>query len=244
MALAESKEPDSQVQDVRRGTGKDRRKTIYQSEMKERGILYSAPMIMAKLAGTKTQTRRTVGLDAVNVNPNDWEYVFENGKHRFNHEDGESGGFVTCRYGKPGDILYARETWYRSYNSIAAEAAGFSDYIGPAYEYRADNQTSSGWKPSIHMPKKAARIWERITDIRVERLNDISEADAIAEGIKQFPEGYIFNNYTEDAVCKTAVESYRTLWESINGDGSWELNPWVWAITTETLSTTGRPKDL
>jgi hypothetical protein len=232
--------------------------------MKERGILYSAPMIMAKLAGTKTQTRRTVGLDAVNVNPNDWEYVFENGKHRFNHEDGESGGFVTCRYGKPGDILYARETWSRSYNSIAAEAAGFSDYIGPAYEYRADNQTSSGWKPSIHMPKKAARIWERITEVRVQRLKDISPGDACDEGIEYdnidweaHAGGELvadFKNYTwrDDPNYKdyyfptfaSCVDSYRSLWESINGDGSWELNPWVWAITTETLSTTGRPKDL
>ncbi len=92
------------------------------------------------------------------------------------------------------------------------------------------------WKPSIHMPRWASRITLEVTGVRVERLQDISEEDAIAEGVECWEErGYddaqdFYRNYHTGGDLFTAKASYRTLWESINGPGSWERNDWVWVI--------------
>lgn len=227
--------------------------------MKERPILYSTPMIQAKLAGQKTQTRRLKDLEEVNHNPNDWKVIStqiiakDNGDFKFGvfFTDGDEGRWIQCPYGQAGDVLWSRETFSKiHYEGVDPK---------PSYLYKTDDTVgvTGIWKPSIHMPKEAARIWERITDIRVERLQDISEADAIAEGIQpllassaQLAEhGRLYKHYTEhrEGLFGTGlqpVKSYETLWESINGEGSWNLNPWVWVLESEVLSTTGRPSDL
>ena len=224
--------------------------------MKEHPMLYSTPMIRAKLEGRKTQTRRIVKslLKDLNTEHNLTGVDILN--------DRLSAFFdrrimAQCPYGKVGDVLWSREAW------------SISHYEGidkhPTYLYRADMEGVKGiWKPSIHQPKVAARIWERITNIRVERLQDISPHDAGEEGVEYWNIDYEalqggelvadYMNYTwrddpdyEDYHFPTfgnPIDSYRTLWESINGEGSWNVNPWVWAITTEILSTTGRPKEL
>jgi len=243
--------------------------------MKERPILYSTPMVQAKLAGTKNQTRRLRGLE--NVNHHQGKLLRLIGDSRtcdhprptIKYDDRlwfwwtEGNGTwdklvaVRCPY-KPGDILWTRETFCKD-----LDAEGEFLYRATNPEAQCEDGDGSPWKPSIHMPKDAARIWERVTDIRVERLQDITEEDAIAEGIEEeewtwgptaTPDGRIHNdlvglktkwrrNYLKEKTLEafSPKDSYRTLWESINGEGSWSLNPWIWVITTEILSTTGRP---
>ncbi len=118
-----------------------------------------------------------------------------------------------CAYGKVGDILWVRETWQKV------------EHPELKYRYRADhlNPTSVTWKPSIFMPKDACRIFLEVTEIKVERLQDISEEDAIAEGVE-------VPTYKETELAKYKT-NFSILWEFINGEESWESNPWVWAIT-------------
>lgn len=183
---------------------------------KEHPILYSTPMVVAKLAGRKTQTRRVKGLEQINGSPNDW------------------GPF-----GKPGDLFWGRETFYHEkyFNGLHENC-----FI----KYKADygnEPVGWNWKPSIFMPKEAARIWEEVVEIRVERLQDISEE---ASGMQLATQGRLYKHYTEYQVGifgtgLRPIESYATLWESINGSGSWDMNPWVLVIETKILSLTGRP---
>ena len=149
-------------------------------------------------------------------------------------------------YGQPGDRIYVRETFsqHPEWGQLAFRADGeeFEDADGWLWEPK--------WIPSIHMPKDIARIWLEITGVRVERLQDISEADALAEGISGYPfrpdDGWpICTGYThlpDDGACglwPTAKEAFSKLWTSTGGD--WDANPWVWAIDFKVLSTTGRP---
>lgn len=104
------------------------------------------------------------------------------------------------------------------------------------------------FKPSIHMPKEAARIWLQVEDVRVERLHDISENDAINEGIDRrlepsAPNGIHYKHYLKDKWGPSPKHSFETLWHSINGKESWDNNPWVWVISFKVLSTTGRPEN-
>ena len=133
-----------------------------------------------------------------------------------------------------------RETWWydEEDNSIIYRADPDSDIVDV-------NKHESGlakynWRPSIFMPRTASRITLGVTGVRVERLQDISEADAMAEGIfkLEYAGQTSFKNYSltdEEAECspmlESPIESYKTLWESINGPGSWDLNPWVWVIS-------------
>lgn len=234
----------------------------------ERPILYSTPMIQAKLAGRKTQTRRIIksmnGEDIIEMSLTGLEVV---GDHLCAFFDRRV--MAKCKFGLPGDVLWPRET-FRKYCRV--DEHGYTHFDQEIIEFAADNppmirlvdgdgrgiENKDGsekyvpWRPSIHMPKSAARIWERITDIRVERLRDISEQDAIAEGIQPLlasgaqlaTHGRLYKHYTEyqEGLFGTGlspVKSYQTLWESINGTGSWG-DQYVWAITTEILSTTGR----
>lgn len=102
------------------------------------------------------------------------------------------------------------------------------------------------FKPSIHMPKEAARIWLQVTDVRVERLQDITEEDAVAEGIEKRPGStnstrFDYRHYGYGTYDVSAQVSFRTLWEKINGPDSWQANPWIWAVSFTVLSTTGKP---
>ena len=215
--------------------------------MKESPILFSAPMVRALLAGTKTQTRRIFKPDRMT-----WD---ANGRYTtYAMRGGElsttgSGPFKPsswlhyCPYGQPGgDRLYVRETFghFERNENFAPGCEVF---------YRADGESLAVelWRPSIHMPRWASRITLEITGVRVERLQDISEEDAITEGIERADNFFgctCWKAYGEpegaDVVCPDdPIGSFRTLWESTGGD--WDANPWVWAIDFKVLSTTGRP---
>lgn len=195
--------------------------------MKERPILFSAPMVRAILNGSKTQTRRV------------------------------AKGLIACPYGKPGDQLWVREAWrigawdenrpafaldycdgarkewievpdamgddgelfdrlWQQSSDDAAKALGIQD----RYQWEP-GQSPCRWRPSIHMPRWASRIQLEITGIRVERLQDISEADAEAEGVR---------NSLHLQGGRFARDNFAHLWWTINGAGSWDANPWVWVI--------------
>lgn len=189
--------------------------------MTERPILFSAPMVRAILAGTKTQTRRVMKPD---------------GRYRLDVVAPADGGPSRCPYGQPGDRLWARETWAAPHNC---------DHLKPSeidsewrFHYAAtEDRGGLLWRPSIHMPRRASRITLEVTGVRVERLQDISEADAIAEGIgsRQVSENDSrWLNYM-DPESKAAAfgdprYSFWSLWENINGEGSVETNPWVRVI--------------
>jgi hypothetical protein len=208
--------------------------------MKERGILFSAPMVRALLAGKKTQTRRAVKAEA-SVIVGDLL-----GQPKW-YLDSDPDRAIRCPYGVPGDRLWVRETWRTSYNHEAAAAAGFSDtHIGPCFEYAADHENpGKGWRPSIFMIRGASRILLEVTDVRVQCLQDISEEDAKAEGVAGDPsECAIIGRDAlargEDGCgdCDPCCGSkriyrpaYERLWDEINGAGSWASNPWVWAIS-------------
>ena len=139
-----------------------------------------------------------------------------------------------CPYGQPGDRLWVRETVARGGSGMmwTVRNGGYlvykADYPDGCMPTNVDK-----WTPSIHMPRWASRINLEIVSVRIERLQDISEEDAIAEGLKVFPSGYVFpgTSYDKSGLCHTAAEvAYSMGWESINGPGSWDLNPWVWVV--------------
>jgi hypothetical protein len=144
-----------------------------------------------------------------------------------------------CKYGKPSDMLWVRETWQES-TFLPKDDPDFG-YIyrasgnGMAWEQGDDTWR---WKPSIHMPKSASRIWLMIEDIRVERVQEINEEDAMAEGVD-----YHWYNKEANIKIQSAKSLFKELWVSINGQASWNANPWVWVIQFRVLSTTGKPSD-
>lgn len=195
--------------------------------MKERPILFSAPMVRAILAGNKTQTRRVV-----KHQPSSQGF---DGPPVFNSAFGDYGypgqRGVRCPYGMPGDRLWVREAW-RAFSD-----GGLYEEPGTEVDYRATPASwaaasNAPWKPSIHMPRWASRITLEITGILVERLQEISEADAIAEGIERINGAphWAWKDYSGNGQDLSPVFSYQSLWESINGPGSWEANPWVWVV--------------
>jgi len=170
-------------------------------------MLMSAPMVRAILDGTKTQTRRIVKGAAL-----DWL-----DRDGFTPEFTAATENSLCPYGQPGDQLWVREAWART-TVCGTEMIVYRE---------GDNRTDYGdpWKPGIHMFRKDSRITLEITSVRVERLQDISEADCVAEGC---PGGAgAIPGY---AYAATPLEHYHWLWNDINGAGAWELNPWVWAV--------------
>lgn len=173
---------------------------------KERPILFSGAMVRAILDGRKRQTRRVAkefdGLDVDKV------------LARFPRQRG-------CPYGEPGDRLWVRETW--------APDQCRADVFDPEPDrlaYAADfvGEPMRRWRPSIHMPRTACRLVLEITEVRVERLNDCSEADAEAEGIA------FLREVPDVDETLTARQLYECLWDSINGARAWEKNPWVWVV--------------
>lgn len=242
-------------------------------EVKERPILFSGPMVKAILAGNKTQTRR-----ALKASWLDKLEVYKIGFHaacppgfvavRGRFPLGEFGDkFLRCPYGQVGDRLWVKETWRKLFCADEFPCLDCQQ-CRQAVAFRADethpeNFTSAAgyrkeelWRPSIFMPRWASRIQLEITEIRVERLNDISEADAKAEGSEcclwLVRDGYEHDvNLSSTAInpvhpshCKPDGISYRngyaSIWESINGKNSWNLNPWVWVITFKTSPTNER----
>jgi len=224
--------------------------------MKERPILFSAPMVRAILAGTKTQTRRVAkGVVAVHARTGEALATLDS-----------AGPRVACPYGQLGDRLWVRETFrigedlgagwepwmsagdrFVAYDSPAAdEYCVPGNYVIPrnAKEVHNSEGTDEHWRsfgpiPSIHMPRWASRITLEVTGVRVERLQDISEADAIAEGTPCYVCGGPMTGRSEaDCHCfhrKAQPSDYRALWEQINGPGSWDANPWVWCVEFKRL---------
>lgn len=180
-------------------------------------ILFSTPMVLAILEGRKTMTRRIVKLKPFNEKHSRPKSV-----PFFDHSTNSISIFP---YGKIGDILWVKET--------------FTEYFPGEFEYKAGfTDEPIKWKPSIFMPKAAARIFLKITDIRVERLHDITEEDAKHEGL--FEENKKWLNYYRTpsaANCisnfSNAKDSFQSLWNLINGTDSWHANPWVWVISFE-----------
>lgn len=203
-----------------------------------RPILFSTPMVQAILDGRKTQTRREIKYKKNIKNPKIGFTAFtEKGSFsvRGVHENGQYGeSFFKMPICK-GDILWVRETFAFAPLDLESKKnwPELSDYI---YKATTLNSTTLKWKPSIFMPKEACRIFLEVTNVRVERLQDISEEDAIVEGITEYAYGY-WHNY-ESSFCggrpktsvdyKNPIESFKTLWQSINGKESWKANPWVW----------------
>jgi hypothetical protein len=188
--------------------------------MKERPILFSAPMVCAILDGHKSMTRRVAKIDRVDGHPQESRIkvaTMRNGKRFWLNSQADHPAHINqaCPYGQPGDQLWVRETHLAfDENRVHYRANYEIDPVG-------DKENGIVWTPSIHMPRWASRISLEITGVRVERLQEISGADAIAEGIdlSTVPD-YVFGYQ----------EAYRDLWESINGPGSWDVNPWVWVI--------------
>lgn len=196
--------------------------------MTSRPILFNGAMVRALLDGSKTQTRRVVKLTHA-------AHVKEPRGHRRWHP-ADPDATKACPYGQPGDQLWVRETWAMDdednallYGADIGTDSGADDWE----RNRLDGVPKYRWRPSIHMPRAASRITLEITGVRVERLQDIREADAIAEGIEPTmpnPGHWNWKDYLADGMQTHAVLSYKTLWESINGPGSWDLNPWVWVV--------------
>lgn len=194
---------------------------------KERAILMCGEMVRATLRdkNPKTQTRRTM-----KQQPSTDGFTFDH--DRWLNALGED--FV-CPYGNSGDQLWVKEThavWSKS--DIERK-----DPASIVYRVESKNMPLTGqrWRPSIFMPRWASRITLEIESVRVERLQDISDEDAKAEGIGRHTKRGVewFDIYPKPDDYPGATNdprlSYRTLWESINGTGSWDNNPWVWVIT-------------
>lgn len=194
--------------------------------MKERPILFSAPMVRSLLEGRKTQTRRAV--------KNTGLYAIDAAIHGEETAQRELAALATrSPYGQPGDLLWVKET------TIKVEDHG---YAGPCYVESEEGRAVLEYglspapddvtevdpqdirkRPAIHMPRTMSRILLEVTAVRVERLQDISEADAEAEGIQEIVDAGVDHD-------GTPRDAYRALWEQINGAGSWSANPWVWVV--------------
>lgn len=165
---------------------------------------------------------------------------------------------IKCPYGVPDDLIWVRETWgvgsrpdpfvgsvdgfeYKADEMFIDEVESLPIYPCEAFDF--GNYDKKGWRPSIHMPKIAARIWLQVTSVKVERLQDITEEDAQAEGVEKLGEGaFPWKHYASNtARCADAKTSFDSLWREINGDESWEANHWVWCVSFKVLSTTGHP---
>jgi hypothetical protein len=181
--------------------------------VKERPILFSGPMVRAILDGRKTQTRRIV---RGTIGERDGVAVLEG-----QTIEGNPAVLGQCQYGRPGDRLWVRETWSQP---------------GGRLHYRADEVDHGEvhvWVPSIHMPRRYSRLSLEITEVRVQRLQEISEADARAEGApvgEKLP-GTV-NGEPAEVMALDPRLAFLWLWDSINGKRApWSSNPWVWALT-------------
>ena len=191
---------------------------------KERPILFNEPMVHALLAGRKTQIRRVVKC------PKGMEDIWQDGQGhfdiqpRYNKPGYEMWDWETdecnktplvCPNGRPGDRLWVKET-FRYTPQLETKIKYRADYGGSFLSVLAESMAT--WKPSIHMPRAASRILLEIKAVRCERLQDISEADAVAEG-------YTGYRPSQDE----PTDQYRRALP-VNGPGAWATNPWVWVV--------------
>lgn len=204
--------------------------------MKERGMIFNGEMVRAILDGRKTQTRR----------PIKWKQTRfteigerEDGSNWPWSEDAEHACdfWHPCPFGAVGDRIWVRETWAdagASAPGLKLYRANYPEHVPSIYE-NVPPAKEIRWTPSIHMPRWASRILLEITDVRVERLNAISEEDAEAEGIDM--EALYDSQDCYDCIADhnmtgrpTVTGAFKYLWESIYGEEGWKSNPWVWVI--------------
>lgn len=196
------------------------------TDVKERPILFSAPMVRAILSDAKTQTRRVVSArhDSYTVP-------------------------VSCPYGSPGDVLWVRETWGLFDREAIGGEKGYgvawrathpslddgAEWIDGPVDYPATIKASEKWRPSIHMPRWVCRLRLRVTSMRIERLHDISEADAMAEGVTPYTT-HTLRMTDPDATGPLYRPAFEDLWDSINGKRfPWASNPRVWVVGFERI---------
>jgi hypothetical protein len=206
--------------------------------MKEKQIPFSGAMVRAILAGTKTQTRRVVDRDL-------WECL-EDGvpsdQQHIETDDTPMGGVPAtrfCKYGQKGDRLWVRETWRTDAGLDHLKPSLFEGY---SVKYLADGHVrvrrenavipDGFWgktRPSIFMPRWASRISLEVTGVRVERVQEITEKDILAEG---YPHGLGYRNHDGEPHPGGSLKWYSTLWNEINVDRGygWDVNPWVWVV--------------
>lgn len=189
--------------------------------MKERPILFSGPMVRAILEGRKTQTRRVVKPPAAVITP----AMAEGLCVKLGPLPAPA---VPCPHGAPGDRLWVKETF--NGNRPEADAVHPAEIVTYLADY-PEKPPGSNWKPSIFMPSALSRITLEIVSVRVERVQEISGADARAEGIEATELGW--RDYlNQGSEVLTGRHSFQTLWDSINAKRGfgWEVNPWVWVI--------------
>ncbi|HCM3802175.1 TPA: morphogenetic protein [Klebsiella variicola subsp. variicola] len=222
--------------------------------MKERGMIFNAEMVRAILEGRKTQTRRIMKVQPES-NRLGLLLITDSTKHsdigKYHWAESNATGnhvrskFFLCPFGAVGDRIWVREAFFpaplemqsapprKTMWNIAYRDGVQMDKLAPA-EYNPTIYNYERWTPSIHMPRWASRILLEITDVRVERLNAISEEDATAEGVP--PAGSLLPDYpgtflTPKGYFATAKVAFQRLWESIYGEESWKANSWVWVIS-------------
>jgi hypothetical protein len=207
---------------------------------KETGLMFKGPLVRAILEGRKTQTRRVMKLkfnDRFSYMKTNLQAAY-NEIIEFREQEGTWFGLhgwnelckCTCPFGKPGDRIYVRETYAHhpqfAQMTFRADGEEFEDADGWLWAPK--------WTPAIHMKKEEARIWLEITGVRVERLQDMSNQDALAEGVNRISHGREGNFYSairSEQHPKNWCypdDAFRELWNSTGGD--WDANPWVWVI--------------
>jgi hypothetical protein len=227
--------------------------------MKERPILFSGPMVCAILRGRKTQTRRIIKPQPMMRGDDDCVITYKGQRHSGppKYLIGEILPRYGCPYGRQNDGLWVRETFKPVVSGEVKNRTGDLRY---GFGYNADNAVrwnefttrihdltnaprDSGllqfqerpWKPASHMPRNACRLHLQITEIRTERLQDMSDADAIAEGCGLSKAGLYcgapHKAHGAPIQWNTPNEAYASVWKSINGPDSWDSNPWVWVIS-------------
>lgn len=215
-----------------------------EARIREKGLIFNSEMVRALLDGRKTQTRRPVKFPVHDKNLGC--------ELAGNELAGElsAGNYLNSAFGKPGDRIWVRETWAdagASAPDLKLYRANYPEHVPSIYE-NVPPAKEIRWTPSIHMPRTASRILLEITDVRVERLNAISEQDAQSEGVHNevWDQTVVARNYavideffqfwSEDMPHYVEMNqlyrsSFRSLWESIYGAENWQANPWVWVIS-------------
>ncbi len=205
--------------------------------MKELPIIFTALEVRAILDGRKTMTRRVVKLPEIISEPGDadatsvgWLDHHESGPgwHGWMTEYPEEGSVpLRCPYGQPGERLWVRETWAVPHRYDHLGPSNIPVKGVPTHYAATEERGGLRWRPSIHMCRWVSRITLEIESVRVERLQDISSDDCVAEGVGD-PVGtpLLYGSVTE----AWNRRSYQLRWETINGPDSWEKNPFVWVI--------------
>lgn len=210
---------------------------------REKPINLRAWEVRAILDGRKTQTRRPIKL--VEFQPADtpgYDWMFRD-KRMLWHDVTTARLIDRWSPYKPGDRLWVRETWAHDADSTEQARRAYEDLMGPIVGYgpywkATDPYLNVPWRPSVHMPRWASRITLEVLSVRPERVQEISDDDAKAEGVETIPAfadgGWPWESYTSpvhsDVASETAVLAFSDIWNSIHGDGAWDANPWVWRV--------------